>query len=439
MGEAARAIKPLGFWACWSLTVGVMIGSGVFMLPAVLAPYGLVSFAGWLITGGGSILLALTLARLAARTARTGGPYVYAREAFGETVGFFVAWGYWASYWIAIPAIAIAFVGYLSVFAPAIGANATLQAAAALALIWSLTLIAIRGVRESAAVQIAMTVLKLAPLLAVVALGFIAGDAANLPPLNPTGGGVAPALAATALLTMWAFSGLEAGVIPAASVADARRIMPRAVVIGTVTVTIVYLAATAAVMLLVPAEQLARSTSPFADAARALGPWGPDLIAAGALAATAGSLNGCIFIAGQLPMAAALDRAAPRLFAARNRGDAPRAALLLSASLASVLLLANYSRGLMGAFTFLLMMATLAALAPLLISALAELRHSWRTARAWALVALVAAAYALFAILGSGLEVIAWGLVLLLAGAPVYWLQKRGALKPTALAQNSEP
>jgi APA family basic amino acid/polyamine antiporter len=437
MSESERATKPLGFWACWSLTVGIMIGSGVFMLPAVLAPYGLISFGGWLITGGGSILLALVLGRLAARTTRTGGPYVYARDAFGELTGFLVAWGYWASYWIAIPAIAIAFVGYLAVFVPAIGANAVLQASAALALIWSLTLIAIRGVRESAAVQIGMTFLKLAPLLLVIALGFAAGDGANLPPINPGGASIASALAATTLLTMWAFSGLEAGVIPADSVVDSKRTMPRAVVIGTITVTIVYLAATAAVMLLVPAEQLAQSTSPFADAARGLGPWGPDLIAAGALAATAGSLNGCIFIAGQLPMAAALDRAAPSLFAARNAGGSPTAALLLSAALSSVLLLANYSRGLIGAFTFLLMMATVTALAPLLVSALAELRHSWKSARAWALVALLAAGYSLFAIIGSGLEVIAWGVVLVIAGLPVYWLQKR--TQAPALAQNSEP
>ena len=102
--------KPLGFWSCWSLTVGIMIGSGVFLLPSVLAPYGTLSFAGWLLTGGGSVLLALVFARLATRTRQSGGVYIYTRDAFGDLPSFIVAWGYWTCYWIAIPAMAIAFV-----------------------------------------------------------------------------------------------------------------------------------------------------------------------------------------------------------------------------------------------------------------------------------------------------------------------------------------
>lgn len=424
MAEAERERKPLGFWACWSLTVGVMIGSGVFMLPAVLAPYGLISFGGWLITGGGSILLALVLGRLAARTTRTGGPYVYAHDAFGDLTGFLVVWGYWISYCLAVPAIAIAFVGYLGVFLPVIASSALWQATVALALIWMLTLVNVRGVRESAAVQIWMTLLKIAPLVLVIGWGVVAGDVANLPVFNTEGAALAPTLAATALLTMWAFSGLEAGVIPAGSVADSERVIPRAVVTGTIAVTVIYLAATAAVMLLVPAGQLAQSTSPFADAAHALGPWGADLIAAAALVATAGAMNGCIFITGQLPMAAARDGLAPSMLARCNAGGSPHIALLVSGVIGSLLLLANYSRGLMGAFTFLLMMSTITVLAPLLVSALAELRHSWRAARGWAIVAAFAGVYALFAIIGSGAEVIGWGVVLLIAGLPLYALLK---------------
>lgn len=70
------------------------------------------------------------------------------------------------------------------------------------------------------------------------------------------------------------------------------------------------------------------------------------------------------------------------------------------------------------------MMSTVCLLLPLLVSALAELRHSWRSARGWAVIALAACAYAAFAVLGSGLEVLGWGLVLTLAGLPAYWLGK---------------
>src|SRR5262245_51535700 len=102
----SQETKPLGFWSCWSLTVGVMIGSGIFLLPTTLAPFGLISFGGWLLTGAGAILIALTMARLAARTTRTGGLYAYVHDAFGDMFGFINAWGYWASYWTGVPAIA---------------------------------------------------------------------------------------------------------------------------------------------------------------------------------------------------------------------------------------------------------------------------------------------------------------------------------------------
>jgi len=426
--DEALAGKPthsaIGFWGCWSLVVGIMIGSGIFMLPAVLAPYGLMGFSGWLVTAGGSVLLALVLGRLAHRTTRTGGPIAYAHDAFGDLTGFLVAWGYWASYWIGIPAIAIAFVGYLTVFIPALEGSAVGQAGCGLALIWGLGLISMHGIRDASFVQLVMTVLKLIPIFLVIGIGFFTGDVANLPEANPSGGSFLSVLAITALLTMWAFAGLEAGTVPAGDVRDAARTVPRATIIGTITVAVIYIAATAAVMLVVPAADLVNSTSPFSDAARILGPWGPGLIAVGAMISTAGALNGTILLSGQLPMAVALDGLAPAALGRRNKGGAPQFSLLLSLGLGSILLVANYSRGLVGAFTFLLMMSTVCLLLPLLVSALAELRHSWRSARGWAVIALAAGAYSAFAVLGSGLEVLVWGAVLILAGLPAYWLGK---------------
>jgi APA family basic amino acid/polyamine antiporter len=199
-------------------------------------------------------------------------------------------------------------------------------------------------------------------------------------------------------------------------------------------VSLVYLAATAVVMLLVPAYQLAKSTSPFADAARGWGAWGPTLIAAGALVATAGTLNGLIFIAGQMPMAVALDRLAPAVLAKCNARGGPYVSLLISSALGSALLLLNYSRGLVGAFTFLIIMSTLAAIVPLLFSALAEVKFSWRSARGWAAIAALAAAFIVFAIVGSGLEALIWGLVLLVVGIPFYYFGRQRAEAVAATA-----
>lgn len=420
--DERTAPRALGFWACWSLTVGIMIGSGIFLLPSVLAPYGMVSFGGWMLTAAGSICLALVLARLAARTRQTGGVYAYARNGFGDLAGFLIAWGYWASYWIAIPAIAIAFVGYLGVFIPALNDNAIGQVIAALTLIWTMTLINMRSISEASFVQLAMTILKIIPLLIIIGLGVFTGSSDNLPPFNPEGGSIIGVLSATALLTMWAFSGMEAGAVPAGDVKDPERTIPRAIIIGTLVVAFIYIASTYAVMRLVPSEALAQSTAPFADAAAALGPWGAKLVAAGALISTAGAVNGSIFVAGQTPMAVALDGLAPKVFAGRGKGGAPMLALVTASCLGSVLLLMNYTRGLVSMFTLLATMSTLAILLPLFVSAAAELKHSWRNARSWAAIAFLALVYSAFAILGSGLTVLAWGALFIALGAPVYFL-----------------
>lgn len=429
-GETPRARK-IGFWSCWAFTVGSMIGSGVFMLPAVLAPYGMMGFGGWVLTAGGSIAIALAIGRLAGRTTRPGGPLEYTREAFGELTGFLVGWAFWAGLWMSAAAIATGFVGYLTVLVPGLSDAPVYQALAALALIWGLTLIAMRGASEAGMTQLVTTIVKLAPLALVVLLAMVTGDAQNLPAANPTDGNLMAVLSITALLTMYAFLGLEAGAVPAGDVIDPKRTMPRAVVIGTITVAGVYVVSTAAVMFLVPADVLAASTSPFADAARGLGTWGPALITVGALVSTAGALNGCVFVSGQMSMAAALDGMAPRVLGRLNSGGAPWVSLLLGSALASILLLMNYSRGLVAAFTFLLMMTTATTLGVYLFCALAEIRASWRSARNWAVVALVAAVYSLFAIYGSGLEVILWGLVLTAVGVPVYYLgRQRAAAAP---------
>ena len=79
--------KIIGFWRGWSIAVGCAIGSGIFMMPTLLAPYGLIGFGGWLIAGAGSVLVALTMSRLVRRIPKTGGPYIYANEGLGHFAG----------------------------------------------------------------------------------------------------------------------------------------------------------------------------------------------------------------------------------------------------------------------------------------------------------------------------------------------------------------
>ena len=112
-----------------ALVIGNMIGSGVFLLPASLAGvalvYGSSAMLAWAITGAGAMLLAGVFATLGRAYPQTGGPYVYARRAFGEFVGFQTAWGYWIAAWVGNAAIAVAFVGYTTVVWPRSGVTAT--------------------------------------------------------------------------------------------------------------------------------------------------------------------------------------------------------------------------------------------------------------------------------------------------------------------------
>ncbi len=408
------------------MSVGVMIGSGVFLLPAVLAPYGSVSFLGWLVTSVGAILIALVLGRLAGRTDRSGGFYIYGQEAFGELTGFVVGWSYWLSILFAVAAISVAFAGYAGAVIPALGANNVVQALVATTMIWAVTAINIRGVAEAASVQLVMTLLKIIPLLVIIGLGIVAGTPDNIPAFNPQQLPLGNALATTALLTMWAFIGIEAGTVPAGDVIDAKRTVPRAVVAGTLCVAALYIASTAAVMMLVPVEQLMVSEAPFADAAAKLGAFGGPMIAIGALISTAGSLNGNILLSGQMPMAVARDGLAPKILADTNKGHAPMPALVMSSIFATLLLVLNYSNGLVSAFTFLISMSTLATLMPYAVSAVAELRHSIKAARAWAVIAIIALIYAVVAMAGAGVQTLLWGAALIIAGLPVfYWSTRR--------------
>jgi APA family basic amino acid/polyamine antiporter len=122
--------KPLGLWMCTALVVGNMIGSGVFMLPASLSPYGWNAVIAWLVTITGALCLAYVFARLAKAFPKAGGPLAYTAEAFGPTAGFMVAWAYWISLWVGNAAIATGGVSYLSVFVPALAKVPALHAVA---------------------------------------------------------------------------------------------------------------------------------------------------------------------------------------------------------------------------------------------------------------------------------------------------------------------
>ena len=408
--------KKMGFWQCWGMSVGVMIGSGIFLLPTVLAPYGWISLLGWLLTCSGTIVLALVLARLAGTTDHAGGPYAYVRETFGDLVGFLIGWGYWVGVVFGVTAIAVGFAGYMGSIFPIFAANSLTQALVAAMGIGVLTWVNIKGISEAATVQLVLTILKIVPLIVIIGLGIAYGDIDNFPSFNPQQLSMTEALASTALLTMWAFIGIEAAVIPTGDVENPKKTVPIAVVSAALSVSFLYVGASIAIMFLVPSEVLAASESPFVDAASHMGPGGALLMGVGALISTAGALNGNIFVMGQMPMLVAADGLAPSVIAKKNKGGAPMVALMASSVFSAALLVLNFTDGLVGAFSFLISMSTLSILAPYGLSAMAELKRSWHSAKGWAGVALLSVIYTLIAAAGSGWYVFFLGVGLFLLG-----------------------
>ncbi len=426
--------RPLGLWSAIALVVGNMIGSGVFLLPASLAPYGAVSLIGWGITLGGALLLALTFSRLAARGAHAGGPYAYAREAFGDTTGFIIAWSYWVSIWCANAAIAVAFAGSLGSLFPALVVTPMRGAAVALAALWLCAAINLAGVREAGRMQVVTTVLKLVPLLLFGGIAIWWIEPQYLQPAAETMVDDAPismssAIRATVALTLWAFLGLEAATIPAGVIHDAERTIPRATLIGTLLAGIATILACTAVLGLLPPEVAETSTAPMADAAKAL--WGPAAgtgIAIVAAISCIGALNGWVLLSAQVPMAAAHDGLFPKAFLTLDAQGTPRTGILVSAVLASLLIAANYTDSLVTVFTFSILLSTAATLLPYVASSAAWLKLGNRSR----VVAALALIYSVYALIGTGSEALIWGAALVIAGLPLHYFWRRDPWKGDA-------
>jgi APA family basic amino acid/polyamine antiporter len=428
---APPAARTIGFWTAVALVMGNMIGSGVFLLPASLAPYGGISLIGWFVSTGGSVLLALVFARLAAMKPASGGPYAYTRAAFGDLAGFLVAWGYWVSVWSANAALAVAFVGYLDPLFPSIVRRPAAAAGLAIAVLWLLTAVNIRGVRTAGRIQVVTTLLKILPLLLVGTAGLLFLDRSQFAIADADVHTLSRGVSNTVTLTLFAFLGLECATIPAGSIADPGRTIPRATIVGTVLVGVVYIASTVGVMGLLPVETLGQSSAPFADAARALGGnRAAILVALGAAISCFGALNGWILIVGQLPMAVAQDGLFPQVFGRRSERGVPVWGLAIGGIFSTALIGVNYTRGLVELFTFIILLSTLSTLVAYAFCSLAWFMIDGNRRRAGgrraSIVAGLAFAYAFGAIGGAGTEVVYWGLLLLVAGLPVYvWVVRR--------------
>jgi APA family basic amino acid/polyamine antiporter len=434
--------KSLGLAACTAIVVGNMVGSGFYLSPSAVAPFGNLAILVWAVMGGGAICLGLTFARLARLVPATGGPYAYTRLAYGEFPGFLIAWGYWISIWASLPVIALAFAGVVVDLFPVLQGRTT-TVLLTVGAIWAVVLVK-RGISAAGVFAELTTYAKLMPFGAIALWGLLYVDPSHFNHFNPSGMSLLGASTTLAPLTMFAYLGLESATVPAGDVRDPERIIPSSTLLGIGIATTLYVLGTIVVMGIVPRDELVRSTAPFSEAARIMwGPWGQIVVATAVILSSIGALNGWALVMGQVPMAAARDGLFPPLFSRLSSRNVPAIGIVLSAVFATALvfLQAAEAEGLSAAYKLVVGLSTKAAVVPYAFCALAGSLVSARVFGSTRLprvtmVEIVAFVFALFTLYGCGAEAVLYGTVLLMLGIPVYvWQRRRYA--PLALSERA--
>ena len=327
-----------------ALVASNMIGSGIFLLPATLATVGSITVIGWAIGTVGAVLIAIILAKLSQVAPQPGGPCAYAGEALGPYFGFQANALYWLSCWIGNIAIAVAAMGYLANFVPGLD-QPVAGAFATVAFIWVLTAVNILGPRLVCQVESVAIVIGLVPILLVAIGGWWYFDRGLfMASWNVRHEPALRVIPQSLVLLFWAFTGLESASIASAVVENPGRNVAIATLGGVLIAASVYISSCTVLMGLIPADQLARSSAPFADAVRlVLGPVAAGFIALSALTKATGTLGGWILLTAQTGKAGADHGLFPRLFGRVDRHGVPTTSLLLMAAVMSCVVVATMS------------------------------------------------------------------------------------------------
>ena len=418
-----------------AMVVGTMIGSGIYLLPATLAPFGPNIILAFAVTIAGTMCLAIAFARLSSRIA--GGPFAYVSSAFGETPAFLTLWSYLISQWTGVAAVSIAVAGAIGFVIPAAGSGVGLTIVA-LGTIFILTLVNLTGARSAGWVQLVATLIKIVPLFAVVLLVAVRfGSGQAVEPLAAMPVGLAGITAAAALM-LFSLTGFESATVVANVTDDSTRTVPRATIIGTGFTGLIYLTATVATLLLLPSAVAAESGAPFADAiSPILGNAAGALVAVIAAISAFGTCNALLLLSAEVGRSIAGSNDLPPLFRRTNAAGAPTGSLMVAAIVASLLVLASSTEGFVQVYIFIALVSTVASLVLYAVCSAAALKL--RAMDGAAFIAILALVYALAMFVGAGLEATLWGLGLAVAGLPIRWLSRRFSSSLTTRAAADAP
>lgn len=418
-------LQKLGFWSVFGLVTGSQIGTAVLMLPANLAPFGIYSVIGWIISSCGAIVLALLFAILCARFPRTGGPHVYVKRAFGNSAAFFTGWTYWVISWVSTSTVVITAIGYLS---PLIGTqDSSIYLILEILLLSVVMALNLKGIGIAGRIEILLVLLKFIPLVIIPVAALMQFNASNFV-LDPKVSSLSTSqtLGQVVLLTFWGFIGVEAATAQAESVVSPSKTIPKAIIIGTFCVVILYLINSIGIIGLVPREDLMNSNAPYVDATQIIfgGEWHlfVSLIAS---VICIGTLNAWVLTSGQIALGLAQDKLLPTLFGTKNKNDSPVWSVVISCVGILPLLIITSNSDLSKqiteiidfsviAFLFVYLACSVAFLKLLLVKPERTVLYEW-------LIACGSIVFCLWIIYETPLKVLMIASAFVLSGVPVYF------------------
>jgi amino acid transporter len=356
--------RELGRWDLTAIGINQVIGSAVFVQPALLAAL-VGAWSPWLFAavGAGSMLIALSFAEVGSRFESTGGPYLYTRAAFGRFAAFEVGWMMWftrATSWAAVINVLATSIGFYWPGVTSGWPRTLLISAIISAIAW----INVRGIRQSSFVVNALTVGKLVPLVAFIIAGLFAIDPSTLAPDRDL---TLASVSSAVLLLIFAFGGYEVVPVTAGETRDARRAVPFALIMTITIVTVVMTLAQLVALGTLP--ELSHSKTPLADsAATFLGAAGAALLTIGAVLSTSGNNMGQALSGSRNLFALAEQGDLPAFFGrVHPRYRTPVTAILITAGVALVL-------GLSGTFARLALVSAVSRLVVYVFTCAATLR-----------------------------------------------------------------
>jgi APA family basic amino acid/polyamine antiporter len=323
--------KKLGFGAVLAIVFGSQIGSGIFVVPSELAPFGIYSIYAWIFAGLGAIFLAFVFAELCSNFPKTGGPHVYVNEMFGKIPAFFTGWTYWLISWISSSVVVATAVACLHPFFGSFQ-SPYLYLTLEIILLLTLTYINCKSVVLSGKLEFVLTLLKFIPFVVVPAIIFqdfdlsktcVLPEYANMP--------LKDLMMLSTSIAFWCFIGVECATTPAENVVNPSKTIPRAIILGTISVALIYLINNIAIMGVIPTEALAKSQAPFVDSINVvLGKNCSLIIAVITSLVCIGTLNAWILTSAQISLGLAKDGLLPKVLAKKNKSGAPYVSVLIS-------------------------------------------------------------------------------------------------------------